>query len=65
MMNDITYCKNCKWHPYYDPPDSTDSFDLVFPDYMSNPCPFYCEDGYYSKKPTDDFFCKYGEEENG
>ena len=27
----------------------------------NNPCPFKCEDGWYSRKPKPDFFCANGE----
>lgn len=57
----IVRCKNCKWKPSYDPPNERTSLNLVFPDSMCNPCPFKCEDNWFSKMPEDDFFCKYGE----
>jgi hypothetical protein len=57
----IVKCKNCKWKPSYDPPDEKISLNLVFPDSRCNPCPFKCEDNWFSEMPEDDFFCKYGE----
>lgn len=53
----VVRCKDCKHRPTGDEME-----DLEFPD---NRCPCRCEDYWYSWKPSDDWFCPYGERKDG
>ena len=61
----IVRCKDCVYKPRYEPPDSKDVWDLTFPFEWESPCPCYCEDGYYSHMPNDEWFCAYGKRMDG
>lgn len=51
----VVRCKDCKHRPK----GTGANHDLEFPDYV---CPCQCtEDGWYSWKPKDDWFCADGE----
>jgi hypothetical protein len=56
---DIVFCEECK-HRTRSSAEDEIHHELVFPDYI---CPYRCEDNWYSSKPADDFFCKFGERE--
>lgn len=53
----VVRCKDCKHRP-----TGTNRDDLEFPD---DKCPCKCEDYWYSWKPSDDWFCKNGEQKDG
>ena len=61
----VVRCKDCVYKPRYEPPDSKDVWDLTFPFEWESPCPCYCEDGYYSHMPNDEWFCAYGKRQDG
>lgn len=55
---EVVRCKDCKYMP-----TGTDGNELEWPfnEYPDrNPCPFKCEDAWYSHKPNMDFCCAYG-----
>ena len=56
---DIVLCKECK-HRTRSSEEDEIHHELEFPDHI---CPCRCEDNWYSWKPEDDFFCRYGERE--
>ena len=59
-QTEIVRCKDCKYRPCYDPEDSVDARDLVFPE--NDKCPEQCySDNWYSWMPEDDWFCANGE----
>lgn len=53
----VVRCKDCIHRP-----TGEEMEDLEFPD---NRCPCRCEDYWYSWKPSDDWFCKNGEQKDG
>lgn len=58
----VVTCSEC----IYAPSGDGQGFDLEWPhdewpEY--NPCPWKCEDGWYSYKPRPDFFCANGKRE--
>lgn len=53
----VVRCKDCIHRP-----TGEEMEDLEFPD---NRCPCRCEDYWYSWKPSDDWFCPYGERKDG
>ena len=53
----VIRCKDCKHRPIM-PKDYENGFSLEFPDYV---CPCQCDDGWYNKYPSDDWFCANGE----
>ena len=55
----VVRCKDCKYKPTA-PEGITAGYQVDFPDELNNPCPCNCEDGWYSEKPSDNFFCAYG-----
>ena len=55
----VVLCRDC----IYAPTGNQDGADLEWPcdDFPErNPCPFKCEDKWYSRKPSPDFFCANG-----
>ena len=58
----VVTCGECIYAPLGD----GQGFDLEWPHDNwpeSNPCPWKCEDGWYSHKPRPDFFCVNGKRE--
>lgn len=55
----VVRCRDCKYKPIA-PEGITAGFQVEFPDELDNPCPCNCGDGWYSEKPSDNFFCAYG-----
>ena len=55
----VVRCRDCKYKPTA-PEGITVGFQVEFPDKPNNPCPCNCGDGWYSEKPSDNFFCAYG-----
>ena len=58
----VVTCSEC----IYAPSGDGQGFDLEWPHDEwpeSNPCPWKCEDGWYSHKPRSDFFCANGKRE--
>ena len=56
-IGELVRCKDCIHRP-----TGEEMEDLEFPD---NRCPCRCEDYWYSWKPSDDWFCPYGERKDG
>lgn len=58
---EVVRCKDCIHRPsrIYGAEDEREGLNLEFPDDW---CPMQCEDGWYNRMPSDDFFCGYGEE---
>ena len=54
----VVRCKDCKHRPI-DTQEEGNGFDYEFPEEYG--CVGYCEDGYYSQRFEDNFFCAYGE----
>ena len=58
----VVTCSEC----IYAPSGDGQGFDLEWPHDEwpeSNPCPWKCEDGWYSHKPRPNFFCANGKGE--
>ena len=58
----VVTCSEC----IYAPSGDGQGFDLKWPHDEwpeSNPCPWKCEDGWYSYKPRPNFFCANGKRE--
>lgn len=58
----IITCNEC----IYAPSGDGQGFDLEWPHDEwpeDNPCPYKCDDGWYSHKPKPDFFCANGKRE--
>ena len=58
----VVTCSEC----IYAPSGDGQGFDLEWPHDEwpeNNPCPWKCEDGWYSHKPRPDFFCANGKRE--
>lgn len=52
----VVRCCDCVHKPS-DPENVGHEFELVFPD---EECPCWCDDGFYSYMPKDDWFCANG-----
>ena len=62
----VVLCKNCLYAPSGTSDGEDQGFALEWPHDEwpeSNPCPWKCEDGWYSHKPRPDFFCANGKRE--
>lgn len=55
---EVVRCKDCKHRPI-DTQEEGNGFDYDFPEEYG--CPGYCDDGYYSQRFKDDFYCAWGE----
>jgi hypothetical protein len=55
---EVVRCKDCKHRPI-DTQEEGNGFDFEFPEEYG--CPGYCDDGYYSNRFNDDFYCAWGE----
>ena len=55
---EVVRCKDCKHRPI-DTQEEGNGFDYEFPEEYG--CPGYCDDGYYSQRFKDDFYCAWGE----
>lgn len=55
---EVVRCKDCKHRPI-DTQEEGNAFDYEFPEEYG--CPGYCDDGYYSQRFKDDFYCSWGE----
>ena len=55
---EVVRCKDCKHRPI-DTQEEGNGFDYDFPEEYG--CPGYCDDGYYSQRFKDDFYCACGE----
>ena len=55
---EVVRCKDCKHRPI-DTQEEGNGFDYEFPEEYG--CPGYCDDGYYSQRFDDNFFCAWGE----
>ena len=55
---EVVRCKDCKHRPI-DTQEEGNGFDYDFPEEYG--CPGYCDDGYYSQRFNDDFYCAWGE----
>ena len=58
---DVVRCKDCKYAPKGD----GHGFAPEWPYQELYKCPFMCEDGWYSRKPSKNFFCANGERREG
>jgi hypothetical protein len=60
VMREVVLCRDCKHRAKYAEgrEDDCTGFALDFPDSV---CPCQCEDGWYSWRPADDWFCPKGE----
>ena len=54
----VVRCKDCVHRPKIGEDGEDHGFGLEFPD---DKCPCNCDDGYYSWRPSDDWFCANGE----
>ena len=67
---EVVRCKDCIHAPL---PGEGHSFDVIWPrndwGLEYSPCPYFCDDGFYSIRPKPDWFCHIGEkkreEDNG
>ena len=60
----VVLCRECKYAPSGTDSGEDQGFGLEWPHDEwpeDNPCPCKCADGWYSHKPTPDFFCAAGE----
>ena len=60
---DVVRCKDCIYFPSGDDNGENRGFGLEWPhdDWPEeNPCPCKCDDGWYSIKPNQEFYCAYG-----
>lgn len=58
----LVLCKDCRHRPVLDDPnDDSYGFNVRAPENGSERCPCLVEDGWYSWRPDDDFFCGFGE----
>lgn len=60
---EVVRCKDCIYFPSGDDNGENRGFSLEWPhdDWPEdNPCPCKCDDGWYSIKPTPEFYCAYG-----
>ena len=53
----VIRCKDCKHRPKRTGNEGN-GFDYEFPDYK---CPCQCDDGWYNRMPSDNWFCANGE----
>lgn len=60
---EVVRCKDCRYAPTGTDDGDGRGFGLEWPDKEEFICPFYCDDGWYSRKPRPDFFCANGERE--
>ena len=59
-VGELVRCKDCKHKPHTKEPDGDGyGFDITADGDFT--CPFLCDDGYYNRMPSDDFYCSYGE----
>ena len=57
---EVVRCKYCKHKPHTKESDGDGyGFDITADGDFT--CPFLCDDGYYNRMPSDDFYCSYGE----
>lgn len=62
----VVLCRNCMYAPSGTDGGEDQGFDLEWPHDKwpeHNPCPYKCDDGWYSLKPKPDFFCANGKVE--
>lgn len=66
---EVVRCRECRFAPSGTDDSVEQGFGLEWPDdnwpYHTNPCPYWCEDEYYSHKPKPDFFCAAGKRKDG
>lgn len=63
----VVLCKDCMYAPSGTDDGEDRGFALEWPHDEwpeDNPCPYKCDDGWYSHKPKPDFFCANGKEED-
>lgn len=63
---EVVRCKDCIYSPSGDTDGENQGFSLEWPhdDWPErNPCPFKCDDGWYSRKPKPEFYCANGKKE--
>lgn len=68
MGDELIRCKDCVHRPYED--SAGDILTRIIPNsphrfWRDHTCPCYCGDSFYAFVPSDDFFCGYGENEEG
>lgn len=59
----VVLCRECIYAPIGTDNGENQGFALEWPRDEwpeDNPCPFKCDDGWYSRKPEPDFFCANG-----
>lgn len=64
----VIRCGECRYAPIGTDDGEEQGFGLEWPEdeqYQTNPCPFRCEDGWYSHKPQLNFFCAHGRRKDG
>ena len=62
----MVLCKDCMYAPLGTDDGEDRGFGLEWPHDRwpeDNPCPYKCEDGWYSHKPKPEFYCAYGKKE--
>lgn len=66
---EVVRCRECRFAPSGTDDSVEQGFGLEWPEdnwpYQTNPCPYRCEDDYYSQKPEPDFFCAAGKRKDG
>lgn len=62
---EVTRCLDCRYAPTGTDNGEEYGFGLTWPDKEEYKCPYYCDDGWYSRKPKPDFFCANGKRKEG
>ena len=65
-LTPVVLCKDCMYAPSGTDDGEDRGFGLEWPHDRwpeDNPCPYKCEDGWYSHKPKQEFYCAYGKKE--
>ena len=57
---EVVRCKDCCYAPTGTDNGEEQGFGLEWPYKEEYKCPYFCDDGRYSRKPKSDFFCSNG-----
>lgn len=63
IVQELVRCKDCKHYPIEQDRDGWVEWPKYEYGFTDDVCPYYCEDGYYSKMPPEDGFCHKGEKQ--
>ena len=57
---EVVRCRDCCYAPTGTDNGEEQGFGLEWPYKEEYKCPYFCDDGWYSRKPKSDFFCSNG-----